>query len=502
MENIKNILNKNWDIAIVGSGMASLTAAVLLVNQGKKVLVLEQNYLPGGCVSSYYRKGFTFEAGATTLVGLDENMPLRYVLDETGINIDTIQLKTPMKVHLSNGKIATRHHDLDKWIKEAEQIFGKKNQRAFWEYCFKVSQFVWKSSLKQLTFPPSNFSDLIPLIQNFKFEQITFASTAFKSMKQLLKKFDLLGNQLFIEFINEQLLITAQNQIEEVNVLFGCTALCYTNFGNHYVKGGLINLVQPMCDYINANGGQVLTRVGVEKIELKNNSYYLKTTKKGGEKLIKADKIISGIPINNTLELFNTPSLNKKYKKVLMKSDQLVSAFGIGIGFNSDKIFDCIHHQIHLESPLPFCNSTSIFFSLSHPSDNSRTPKHNQYVANISTHVHHPENNYTFDKTIIEKAIIDTLVKKGFFQHKDIVYTHSYAPASWENWLGRKYGFVGGYPQYLKIKPWQMIDARLNHKGAYICGDTTYPGQGIPGATLSGLIAFNKLIRDEGDKSK
>ena len=85
MKNLDLILNKKWQIIVIGSGMASLTAAALLANDGYKVLVLEQNYLPGGCVSSYYRKGFIFEAGATTLVGLDDNMPLKYMLDKTGI---------------------------------------------------------------------------------------------------------------------------------------------------------------------------------------------------------------------------------------------------------------------------------------------------------------------------------------------------------------------------------------------------------------------------------
>ena len=84
----------------------------------------------------------------------------------------------------------------------------------------------------------------------------------------------------------------------------------------------------------------------------------------------------------------------------------------------------------------------------------------------------------------------------NFLKKEDIEYYHSYLPASWENWIGRKYGFVGGYPQYFKIKPWQMIDARLDGKNAYICGDTTYPGQGIPGATLSGLIAYEKMKLD------
>jgi phytoene dehydrogenase-like protein len=48
----------------------------------------------------------------------------------------------------------------------------------------------------------------------------------------------------------------------------------------------------------------------------------------------------------------------------------------------------------------------------------------------------------------------------------------------------------------MKIKPWQMLDARLDHHKAYMVGDTVYPGQGIPGVTLSGIIAAEKLLRD------
>jgi C-3',4' desaturase CrtD len=494
--NIEKAWSEIWDVAVIGSGIGGLTAACMLAHSGKRVFVLEQNYLPGGCVSSYYRKGFVFEAGATTLVGLDDHMPLKYLLDTTGVQIDALALETPMKVYLKNGTVITRYPSLDKWVEEAERVFGKKGQRPFWEYCYEVSHFVWQTSLQQLTFPPSRPSDLVPLLQNFQWKQVGFAATAFTSMQQLLRRFDLLGNALFVDFVNEQLLITAQNDIKEVNVLFGSTALCYTNFGNYYVKGGLINLVQPLCSYIHQQNGQVFTRVGVEKVHHQDHLYHLTTNKKGNGNIVKAKKIISSIPINNTLELFDSEHLNKKYRKKMMRSEQLVSAFGMGIGFKTTQKLDCIHHQIHLDKPLPYCNSKSIFLSLNHPTDTTRTPQGEYAVANISTHIHHPEQHYTFDKEAVEQAIFDALEQHGFLKKEDIVYHHSYLPASWEGWLDRKYGFVGGYPQYMKIKPWQMLDARLDGQGAYICGDTTYPGQGIPGTALSGLIAWKKLMRD------
>lgn len=53
----------NIDTIIVGSGIGSLTTAVLLGRAGYKVLVLEQHDQAGGCCHSYVDKGFEFDTG-------------------------------------------------------------------------------------------------------------------------------------------------------------------------------------------------------------------------------------------------------------------------------------------------------------------------------------------------------------------------------------------------------------------------------------------------------
>ncbi|MGB0526101.1 MAG: phytoene desaturase family protein [Flammeovirgaceae bacterium] len=487
-------MNNTYDACVIGSGMAGLTTACLLAKQGLKVAVLEQNYLPGGCTSSYWRKGFVFESGATTLVGLDEHMPLRYLLDELDIQLDAVQLKLPMKVWLADGSFIHKYQEMDAWIREAERIFGEPNQRKFWEFCKKVSDFVWETSLKQTAFPPTNFSDLWLAVQRSSIKQVKMARYALKSMESLLRQYNLLENQRFVDFVNEQLMITAQNKIEEVNVLFGATALCYTNYGNYYMNGGLINLVNPLLNYLEANQSILHTRTLVERVEQEGDLYGIYTRKQGK---FYSKYLISGIPINNTVQLFNG-EIQEKYTNHLLESTQLNSAFQMGIGFrNSRNIsFDCIHHQIHLKEPLPEIGSDSIFLSLSHPDDRSRADEAGSMVASISTHVPNPAYTFIEDKTEIESKIIAELVKLGFFLEEDIVYRHSSTPKSWQKWTLREWGFVGGYPQFMHIKPWQMLDARLDGKRAYICGDTTYPGQGIPGTVLSGIIAFEKLKND------
>ncbi len=472
--------------------MGSLSAAVLLAQKGLKVRVLEQNWQPGGCTSSYWRKGFVFEAGATTLVGMGKGMPLQYVLDQTGIRINPRKLTLPMQVHLPDGKVINRYESVPEWIAEAERVFGKAGQRSFWEEAYRISEFVWQSSLKQTSFPPIKWNDLTQAAASASLTQVRHLPYAFMTTKQLLKKHGLAANSSFCAFVNEQLLITAQNHMEEVNALFGATALCYTNYPNYYLDGGLLSLVQPFVDFLEARGGEVILREGVQDISRVEGGYRAFTHK---ENEYEADYVISGIPINNALDVFAATDVGPKLRAKVMESEQLNSAFQMGIGFRPHREFETIHHQIHLPEPLPDTGSDSIFISLNHPADESRTDEKGLAVMSVSTHIPDPAIRQV-DNDKVEAAVIAVLEEKGFLRKENVIYQHSSTPKSWAKWTGRKWGFVGGYPQYKSIKPWQMLDARLDGHKAYMVGDTVYPGQGIPGVTLSGIIAVEKMSRD------
>lgn len=477
-------------VLIIGSGMGSLSAAVLLASKGIEVKVVEQNWQAGGCTTSYWRKGYVFEAGATTLVGLGKGMPLQYVLDQTGISICARQLNPPMRVHWSDGTQLTRFEDINDWIQEAERVFGREGQREFWEECFQVSQFVWDNALKQTRFPPTRIGDLWQSLKSFSLAQIKHGPSAFLTVETILRKHKLHQNKRFVDFINEQLLITAQNHMQEVNFLFGAAALCYTNYPNYYVDGGLAQLVNPFVQYIKDHNGEVIFRERVEQVKQTDTGYEVKTSKS----IYQADFVISGLPINNTLDIF--PEVKRpSHQKKMMLSKQLNSAFQMGIAFQPHKEWDCLHHQIHLEKPLVGTSSASIFISLNHPEDHSRADVKGEAVMSVSTHLPDPEKNMVKSEEI-EQAIMEVLVAHDFLKPENIKYMHSSSPKSWVKWTGRKWGFVGGYPQFRKIKPWQMLDARLDNKGAYLVGDTAYPGQGIPGVTLSGIIAVEKLLSD------
>ncbi|GAB2537693.1 C-3',4' desaturase CrtD [Rufibacter soli] len=484
---------KKVQVAIIGAGFGGLTAAALLAQKGLQVAVIEQNKYPGGCASSYKRKGYWFETGATTLVGLDPDMPLRYLLDQTGIQLPALRLETPMQIRLTDGTVITRYPDLENWITEAERVFGPKGQRAFWETCYAISRKVWRTSLKQVSFPFSNVSDVWEAAKSVRLEQIGLVPLAFNTMRDLLSRHGLLENERFVQFVDQQLLITAQNIHSEVNVLFGATALCYTLYGNYYLPGGLRQLAESIVQYLEQRQGQMLYGRVVQKVGRLPQGGYEVTTDKG---VIQAEYVLFNVPLNNVHSLFQDWKIQQKLKSYLLSAQEVNGAVTWGIVFERTPATpEVLHHQLHVPGGVPFIGSDSIFVSLSHPEDEVRGPK-GKCVAAVSTHVHHPHTTWISQKRELEKWVVRFLAEQGFFKEEAVHFVQAATPGAWIEWTGREWGQVGGYPQYQRIKPWQMKDARLDGQKAYLCGDTVYPGQGIPGVCLSGIIAAKKLLRD------
>jgi all-trans-retinol 13,14-reductase len=52
-----------WDAIVVGSGMGGLTTAANLARLGRRVLVLEQHYLPGGFTHAFSHRGYVWDVG-------------------------------------------------------------------------------------------------------------------------------------------------------------------------------------------------------------------------------------------------------------------------------------------------------------------------------------------------------------------------------------------------------------------------------------------------------
>lgn len=69
------VKDEEYDAIVVGSGIGGLSAASMLAQNDKKVLVLEQHYVAGGACHTFTRKGYTFGTGIHYVGDAGELLP-------------------------------------------------------------------------------------------------------------------------------------------------------------------------------------------------------------------------------------------------------------------------------------------------------------------------------------------------------------------------------------------------------------------------------------------
>ncbi len=382
-----NILKKQYDFIVIGSGISGLCSAALLSKRGFKVLVLEKHFKAGGFTHTFKRQGYEWDVGIHYIGDVHRPYSLsgalfRYISEgrlqwnKMGDNYDKIvfpdkeynffspkeRFINDLKNHFPEEKKA-----IDQYMDLLDDV--AKAGKAF--YAAKAAPKLVYKLTYSITSKP-------------------FIKLASQTTMQVLSS--LTTNKKLIGVLCGQWGDYGLPPSQSSFVMHAMVARHYLD-GANYPIGGSSSIAASIVPTIEKSGGHVVVSAGVKKIICEGKRAVGVMLENGTE--IAANKIISSCGVTNTFERLLSDQSIKEYdqiKKVSISGGHLCLHIGINRshmklnltdtniwlypGYDHDK--NVLNHSQSMKSDFPL-----IYFSF--PS-----------VKDPKWHQNHP------DKTTIE----------------------------------------------------------------------------------------------------
>lgn len=469
------------EYAVVGSGIGGSSIAAYLDAKGQQTVLFEKEPYLGGCSSTFMRKGYLYNTGATTLAGYQDGHNVKTMFDEIGFEPELISTD-PAIVIIQNGKITPRYRDLEKFLEVLELNYPHPKNREFWTlvhdmgvkfYAMHGHYFSTRTKLKKYI----SMASYIPLLLKF---QRYLRVNAFDFIKYFYGEV----SDEYMQFLESQVLIVVQAKLEEVNFFTAALSLGYTFNETHYVKGGFGKLFDGMTSSMK----QVRRKTQITSIESKDDHFVLHTKRDS----IQAKNVILNSTVYESGKLFKKEKIKNYYKKY-EKLNNHQSSFMLYMTIKSDKKFEH-HYQLIQDKRYTHTLSHALFVSFSDECDDLLSPEgHYSITASIHTDERWWENAevYNEQKDELENILLKSVCDILHINEDEIVHHMSATPKTFKHFINRSQ--LGGNAITMKNFLPRLPGNDTPIKGLYHVGDTVYAAQGWPGVML-GVENLRRLL--------
>lgn len=378
----KDKIDQDYEVIIIGSGLAGMTAANRLAKDGRKVLLLEAHNKLGGFATWFYRAR------------------KKHVFDVSLHGFPAGMIKTCKRY----------------WNKKiAEHIVQLKDVRFINPQYDLQSDFTKKDYIEKLT---SHFGVSLETVNEFFtfIENMNFYDDQSMTNRELFEKF-FPGRNDITRFLMEPIVYANGSTLDDPAISYGIVFSNFMKKGVYTFKGGTDHLIKMMQDELLENGVDIKKHTKVEKVLIKDGRI---TGVQIKDYEVKAKAIISNSNLHSTIFKMvgeeNLPSdFVKEAKDVRLNS----SSCQVYIGLKPEEKIDHIGDLI-FTSTFPTFDTNALLaqeissrtFSIYYP-EGRPYDEDQKYAIVSSTNSHYDDwknltdEQYTEEK---EKMIEDTII--------------------------------------------------------------------------------------------
>lgn len=489
-------------VIVIGAGIGGLTAGALLARRGYEVMIYDQAILPGGCASTFSRRGFTFDVGATQVAGLESGGIHDRIFQELNIPLPEATFCDPACAVFLPGEKQPINvwRDREKWQQERQRQFP--NSEPFWQLLGQLFEASWQFQARDPVLPPRNLWDLQQLMGAMRLNTLITVPFALMTVTDALKLYGLAGDRRLKTFLDLQLKLYSQVSADETALLYAATALSVSQSpqGLFHLQGSMQVLSDRLVAGLEKYGGKLFMGHSVEKIHTqgeKATGVIVKNNRSGESWLEKADQIISNTTVQNLVQLWDIPTAN--FQRKIDKLPESSGAFVVYLGVEEDAIPEnCPPHlQFLYDVQGPIGENNSLFVSVSKP-DDGRAPKGKRTIIASSFVDVKPWWQGTLeDYEKLKQDYTQTAIAKlgGYFKltPENIIHTEIATPRTFAKFTARDQGIVGGVGQRIGTFGPFAIATRTPIDNLWLVGDSTHPGEGTAGVSYSALTVVRQI---------
>lgn len=514
--------SESADVVVIGSGIAGLCCGALLARYGRDVVVLESHDIAGGAAHSFEVGGFKFDSGPSLFSGFQSRgpqaNPLAQVLDAVGESVPCVSYDSWM-VHLPGDAHFLSRIGPSHFVNDLRHHAGPEAARQ-WQLLMDA---VLPLSATAMALPPLAIRADFGVVST---AALRYTPSLLASLLQMGPRGALLATKMLRPFseVMDSLGLThpfVRNWVDLLAFLLAgvksdaiLSAEMIYMFGEWYKEegscleypvAGSAGVVDALLRGLHKFGGRLRLGSHVEEILMEPKGRAAGVRVRSGQVIRAKEAVVSNASMWDTLKLVPRGAAPAAYARAVETTPQCDSFMHLHLGFDAEVIRDDlgIHHIVVNEWERGVDADQNVVL-ISIPS--AVSPE----VAPPGKHVLHAylpgtepyelweglDRRSREYKSLKEQRsevmwqAVERAVGEGFRRDKCEVKLVG-SPLTHERFVRRHRGTYG---PAIKAGQGSFPGQATPIPGLYCCGDSTFPGIGVPAVAASGAIVANSLV--------
>jgi phytoene dehydrogenase-like protein len=492
---------ESCDVLVIGAGFGGLGAALTLAEAGAEVVLCEAMSYPGGCASTFSRRGWRFEAGATLFSGFGPDQVMRRWIDRhrLPVEIDFLEPVVTLRAPGLELAIPGRRGAL---VERLCALPGAPAEgiRAFFEEQRRVADALWELLDDPALLPPLGPGALLAHARRSP-RYLPLLRLVGRPLASALWRHGLLGFEPLRIYLDAVCQITVQASAAEAEAPFAMGAMDYYFRGTGHVRGGVGALASGLVGAVRGLGGRVHFADRVKALSREGGGWRALTRKRE----LRADAVVANLLPQSVRGLCGlAPGDSARLDRLSRRVEGGWGAAMLYLGLRPDApLARGAHHLELVQDPArPFTEGNHLFCSVSDAREDDRGPG-GARTATVSTHVPiaalralSPERQGAWIAGIQEQMWRGLQAQAPELAGA-VVHRMTASPRTFARFTRRPEGYVGGVPRLAGLHNYAGIFAGPALPGLYLVGDSTFPGQSTLAVAIGGARVAERITRGQ-----